>query len=813
MTCWSDLDGDGFGGEDVGLAPDGNCGAFEDATAAGGDCDDDDPAIHPDAEELCDGIDGDCDGQPLPGEDVDADEDGWLACADCDDQDELIHPDAEEACDGLDSDCDGAIPLDETIDVDGDEIPECGDCDDEDPDAGQLFPEECVGGEDEDCDGLVDELDEDCDGLIDGDTDGWCADGVDLDGDGDCSGEDEAFSDPGELGDCDDEDAAVHPGADELCNGIDDDCDPATGRDEEDLDGDGFAGCDGDCDDGDPAAWPGADEACSDEVDQDCDGSESLDLPDPDCWAAACTDCAGSVPGRAKGGQGPAAALLLLVITLVGRSRRRRTRGTAGPAAAAGLGVVLFGASALAQSPADPDVVRGLVDAGRCDEARTAALPWAAAAPDDPDAWRALGDAERCLGHERAAVLAYRRFLQAGGADPAIETVLQGLADRLGTLEVGLTPGLPRAPVVRIEVGDEVLTPTAEGEAYRFADLPSAVPLAIRVAGLGFAPTEATIEPLAPGEVRRVDSGADWRGLGGLQLSAPLPQGSTAVVLRPGETEQVLSVDEPVPVTAIDVSIRLTTVLGSTEATAPVDDGEVTAFDPGPWLPASLRIVGLPAGASVRVYVESPLGASVTRTVELPGTAGEIDPGTGLRLAPPIVLDSLIGGTGGVFVTHAVLGGEVTSVVIEPGAANAATFEAESLAGAAAVRERWLAWSDHRADLQQRTQRGPLIFGLIAGGSATVAAILVGGASGSGREATGARQLAIQATGTGDLDAIPAAWEAHGDAAVRERGLLTAAGVLTGVAVTSAGLTLTFGLRGQRARAELGAWEPWEAPP
>jgi hypothetical protein len=77
----------------------------------GDDCADDNPAVHPGAEEVCNGIDDNCDDIMLEGEE-DQDSDGHLVCAgDCDDSDNQIHPGAEDLCaDGIDSDCDGEDP-------------------------------------------------------------------------------------------------------------------------------------------------------------------------------------------------------------------------------------------------------------------------------------------------------------------------------------------------------------------------------------------------------------------------------------------------------------------------------------------------------------------------------------------------------------------------------------------------------------------------------------------------------------------------------------------------------------------------------
>ena len=95
-------------------------------------------------------------------------------------------------------------------------------------------------------------------------------------------------------GDCNDADAAISPGAAELCNGADDNC---NGTVDEGLtvdnDGDGFSVCAGDCDDGNPARHPGAVELCN-SIDDDCDGSPEGDS-DGD-GHSDCTDCRPSDP-------------------------------------------------------------------------------------------------------------------------------------------------------------------------------------------------------------------------------------------------------------------------------------------------------------------------------------------------------------------------------------------------------------------------------------------------------------------------------------------------------------------------------------
>ncbi len=203
---------------------------------------------HPDSDS--DGF-GDADTEAQQG--CDAPEPGWVSNGDdCDDTLAGVNPDALEICDGIDNNCDQVTddPADLGTfyaDGDGDTY---GDV--------NVTVEACLDtvpsgyvADNTDCDDtladvnpgaletLCNDVDEDCDGTASNDTD-WYIDS-DGDGFGDASTTPESSCTPisGRSNidtDCDDTDSSINPGAAELCDGIDSNCDGSEATNQVELD-------------------------------------------------------------------------------------------------------------------------------------------------------------------------------------------------------------------------------------------------------------------------------------------------------------------------------------------------------------------------------------------------------------------------------------------------------------------------------------------------------------------------------------------------------------------------------------------------
>ena len=192
---------------------------------------------------------------------LDADNDGYDIRSDCDDDDAAINPAADEICDGIDNDCDAQVDVDA---VDGTTF------------------------------------------YMDADTDTYGDPNTATEA---CEAESSDWVENGD--DCADDNAAINPAAEELCDGLDNDCDDETDNNPtdadtyySDVDSDTYGdpespvlSCDGiglsendlDCNDSESAVNPGETEVCNDGLDNDCDGTDNgcgaigtVDLADAD---------------------------------------------------------------------------------------------------------------------------------------------------------------------------------------------------------------------------------------------------------------------------------------------------------------------------------------------------------------------------------------------------------------------------------------------------------------------------------------------------------------------------------------------------
>ncbi len=332
-SCTDGLDNDCDGNID---GSDSDCAAVCDAdgdgalnsVCGGSDCNDADSLIYPGATEICDGKDNDCDGSTPDGSGETAPLNtkqanicagsrktcsggGWV-----DDYSSVTNYETTESscADTLDNDCDGAVDFADSdctagCDEDGDSHfkTSCGgdDCNDNPATGGRfMFPGNTnitCDGLDNDCDGGGDDL-EGCDD----DLDGYCDAGMQMYNSNSACPNTPFLADGQTGDDCNDNlatgGASIHPGATEICDGIDNDCDGAIdeGFTAENCEfvctGGGFTwlnlGAPYNCcgnDTGEAGPYEATESSCADGHDNDCDGK--IDCSDSDCSGSCLPGC------------------------------------------------------------------------------------------------------------------------------------------------------------------------------------------------------------------------------------------------------------------------------------------------------------------------------------------------------------------------------------------------------------------------------------------------------------------------------------------------------------------------------------------
>ncbi len=457
----------------------------------------------------------------------------------------------------------------------------------------------------------------------------------------------------------------------------------------------------------------------------------------------------------------------------------------------------------------DPEPYRERVLAalaeGRCATASSAATELTMSAPGLADGWKLAGDAARCAGDLHGALLAYRRYQREGGAEASTVDLIDRLAGKYATLLVVVDAPPEASPIrARLTVGDEefLAEPTPEGT-LRLRDLRPAQGMSLTVSGRGLRPITLSLEPAAAGETRTVEVAPEWLGLATVRVADYGPP--TQVQLLTEDAEVVAEANGAFVLSAAAAWALVENEFGVQSIELAVEpDGEV-AFDPAPYLPSRLAVAGAPAGATVAVEVTADDGRVGGWSYVLPGDVGEIDPATGVRVAPVRNFDSLPGGIGTLRVEHPALGEAEVEVVLETGALNAVTFDWRPLPGVRTVAERYGEWQAGQARVERARGRTAGL-GVASGVLAAVGGGLLVGALVAQGEADAARDAAVAAHAGGDSAGLTAAIGDFDAARARQHGLGIAAGIGFGVAGVGVVVTLGSGGSARRSQAETRPW-------
>jgi tetratricopeptide (TPR) repeat protein len=451
----------------------------------------------------------------------------------------------------------------------------------------------------------------------------------------------------------------------------------------------------------------------------------------------------------------------------------------------------------------DPEVYRGRVvqalGDGRCASARAAAKELLQAMPNEAAGWRLMGDAARCDANSREAVVSYRRFLELGGSDSAVDSMIDGLQGSLATLTVGLElPEEAAVPLLRLLLGDELLVPgsLADGS-WRFADLPADVEMLLLVEGRGVRTSEHTVGGLGEGEAGAETIKPEWVGTGRLDV-ADRPCKDCLVRAWIDGQERTLRPGDSLEVTAGTVDVEVSNAHGSSEVPVSITSRQVTAFDPVAWMPSEMTLIGVPAGSHVDVVVSGFEGAEIDRKLAVPIGVGELDLESGVRVPEPQRIRSLVGGKGEVIVTHPVLGEGRTKFVLEPGAVNATTFNWRTMPGAATARSSFAQWKEDVVLQRRKAATRPLpgVVMAIAGG------VAAGVLTGLGVDATnqaGVLDAAYEAAkATESQDQLTARFATVQEKQTEGQRLLGGAAISAGVAGVGGALTVILAASGKK---------------
>jgi len=432
--------------------------------------------------------------------------------------------------------------------------------------------------------------------------------------------------------------------------------------------------------------------------------------------------------------------------------------------------------------------------------------------PASAEDHKLLGDAARCSNDPREALLSYRSYIELGGQDSTVSRMLPSLSSLLATVSVTVPAMDDRGPpTLSVEMADDVATLSLDASgSWSVSDIRTSVPVVLTVQGAGWAASRTPLEALASGEVRTINLALEWVGFGKVAVATFEEDALDAVWLSAGGPVPLAS-KSSLEVTAGELSFQVVNSMGSQDVRLAVSQGATLQFDPTSWAAAELKISGVPAGSDVRVFVEGHDGTFMEREGHADAT-GETDEESGVIVAPSLVLQSLVGGVGGLFVKHPQLGEGLGQVVLAPGTSNSATFVWQEMPGVPGVRSAWTSWRDLRARNEALHKRATISGLAVTVGAGIASAIFWGLAASSSAAAGQARTDTVLAGDRGDLEGMQSGFDRHQSAMAEELGFAVSGGIAAGLSGVGLGLTLTFDSVGKKRTADQGEWSMVDTP-
>ncbi len=420
---------------------------------------------------------------------------------------------------------------------------------------------------------------------------------------------------------------------------------------------------------------------------------------------------------------------------------------------------------------------------------------------------REVGVAAMKDGDRRTALHAFQAAKEAGDTDKRILALVKKLEGEMGSVRLRVTgakAGVPLSISLDTEEADP-FEPSGESRGrYTFDDVPTGVPIELRVSGPGYPSVLVELEPLEPGQ--RADAAAELKYLGNATLVLTDLPDSIRVTVTDSAAEHAPREAGELEVTAGTLEVLLDGPSGQRTLELRLADGASHSLSVKEQMPGAVILEGLPAGTTVR-FVTTPEG------VELPAAAPRRAPidsvQMGVGISDPLKLDSLLPGDYELALFHPVLGGANMRFAPLPGETNTLAFLWETMSQATQVKAARQDWEARLAASKEVPKPTKLGFAAAGGTAAVAAATALMGAQYFGAKSDLGKNENQLDSALADDDG-QTAWDLYADQidlreSMRSTGTISLGGL--GLTAAGAGVTVILFGKGKKLKRPVEDWD------